>query len=63
MFYFKNVKYVIALVYDSYLQGEMVVVADEASSLYKEKTPIKKQFVKGERKEMAKATTAVVRSF
>ena len=50
------------LVYDSYLQREVVAAADEASRLYKENTPIKK-YAKGEWEEMAKATAAIVRSF
>ena len=40
-----------------------MAAADEASRLYKEKTPIKKQSAKGEWEEMAKATAAIVRSF
>lgn len=51
------------LAYDSYLQGEMVAVVDEASRLYKKKLQLKNNFAKGDRKEMAKATIAVVRSF
>ena len=50
------------LVYDSYLQREVVAAADEASRLYKEKTLIKKQSTKGEWEEMTKATTLIVKS-
>ncbi len=50
------------LVYDSYLQREVVAAADEASRLYKEKTPIRKQSAKGEWEEMTKATASIVRS-
>jgi hypothetical protein len=40
----------------------VVAAADEASRLYKEKTPIKKQSAKGEWEEMTKATASIVRS-
>ena len=40
-----------------------MTIADEASRLYKEKTPIKKQSAKGEWEEIRKATTAIVKSF
>lgn len=50
------------LVYDSYLQREVVAAADEASRLYKEKNPIKKQSTKGEWEEMTKAIASIVRS-
>ena len=40
-----------------------MAAADEASKLYKEKIPIKKQSTKREWEEMAKATTAIVISF
>ena len=51
------------LVYASYLQREVVAAMDEASRLYKEKIPIKKQYAKEEWEQMAKATTTIVRSF
>ena len=37
--------------------------ADEASRLYKEKNPIKKQSAKEEWEQMAKATASIIRSF
>jgi hypothetical protein len=51
------------VVYVSYLQREVVAAADEASRLYKEKIPMKKQSAKEEWEQMAKATASVVRSF
>ena len=63
MFNSKKMKYVIAIGYGCYLQREVVVVAYETSRLYKEKTPIKKQSVKGEWEEKAKGTPVIVRLF
>lgn len=50
-------------VYASYFQREVVAVADGAFRLYKEKTPIKKQFAKEKWEQMAKAIATIVRSF
>ena len=40
-----------------------MTATDEASKLYKEKNPIKKQYAKEDWEQMAKATTTIIRSF
>ena len=51
------------LVHGSYLQRYVVVVEDEASRLYKEKSPIKKQSMKWQWEEMAKVIATIIKLF